>query len=175
MKDHRVGWLRVLVVVLLAMTTVAALCIGAGRFVIFKLESNIRGEWSADPVSPSKARDVFGIEHLPAQVLQTQQREGGFHEKFFEALLRIAPGSEAAFLAQNGLGREETEPTSGAADQFEARIRAVASPKGEMRVTPLAGVRRALLADGGAIDEYRHALLLEFDDQLWLALEVFDD
>ena len=128
-----------------------------------------------DPASAVRlARDLFGLDALPTEVLQTQQREGGFQDAFFDALLRIPKGSEEAFLNANGLERDAQENGTAPVDQFEARIRAIASPKGPMRVTPLTGVRNAHLSDGGSLAEYRNASLLEFDDQLWLALEAFD-
>ncbi len=166
--------LRVAAIVLGAMTVLTAVCSGAGWLLVRHFDEAIGGAWSTEPVSVTKARDLFGLDALPAEVLQTQQREGGFQDSFFDALLRIPKGSEEVFLKANGLERDTPEHSTAPVDQFEARIRAIASPKGAMRVTPLMGVRDAHLSDGGTLAEFRNASLLEFDDQLWLALEAFD-
>jgi len=168
--------LRTLAIVTSVMLVALALCFGAGALVVYRFSESIDGNWSSAPVSSAKARDLFGIEVLPKVVLQTQQREGGFQDSFYDALVQVPLGSGEAFLEDNHLARDPEALGSfpGAVDQFEQRIRDLAAPKGELRVVPLTGVREAHLADGGSVVEYRNVLLLEFDDQLWVALVAFD-
>lgn len=166
-------WLKAVAVISGVMGLLLAMCFGAGWLVVRHFDEAIGGEWSTLPLPERTARDVFGIEHLPPVVLQTQRREGGFQDAIYDALLRVTPESAEAFVAANGL-EPATESYSGSVDQFEVRIRQIASPKGAMRVTPLTGLREAHLSDGGSIVEYRNAALLHFDDQTWVALEAFD-
>ncbi len=166
-------WVKAVAVITGVMALLLVLCFAAGWVVVRHFDEAIGGEWSTLPLPERTARDVFGIEHLPPVVLQTQRREGGFQDAMYDALLRVTPESAEAFVAANGLERA-SESYSGSVDQFEVRIRESTSPKGVMRVTPLTGARQARLSDGGAVTEYRNAALLEFDDQTWVALEAFD-
>jgi hypothetical protein len=168
------GWKKPVAIVLGVMLALLGLCFGAGALVVNRLDTALEGHWSTKPLSATLARDVFGIDRLPTEVLRTQSREGGFQDAIYDALLQIPMGSEAGFLDANGLERDENASMTGSFEEFEARIRELAHPNGAMHVTPLSGMRNAHLSDGGSIVEYRNASLLQFDDQLWVALEAFD-
>lgn len=175
-EEKKRSGLTVLAVMAAFVALSSALCLAGGVYVLSRFDAAYTGEWVDEPLTATRARDIFGLEALPKVVLKTQQKESGAQDPFFDALLQIPPADEAAFLRSNGLSRDAQPlgPFAGSIDEYEARIREVAAPTGSMKVVPLAGVREAHLADGGSVVEYRNVVLLEFSDQLWVACVAFD-
>jgi hypothetical protein len=126
--------------------------------------------WTADAIPRSDLGRVFGV-RLRTAPLQYTSRNSGYQEPHLEALLLLPPGSEAAFLEENGLSESPEPPqdTSEAEDQ----VHELAPATLELVVVSLDGLRHLQGGDGGFVALYRHGALLRSAGTTWVYLVAF--
>lgn len=123
--------------------------------------------WGPDAVPRAELVQTFGVRVRVTPLLYSS-RNSGFQDPYLEALLLLPPGTEAAFLEENGLapGTEQGPDTTAAEDQ----VRVLVPETGTLEVVPLEGFRNLLGGDGGFVALYRSGALLRGGGKTWVYL-----
>lgn len=165
------------VAIVLGVIGLAALvaCLGVG-LVLKRVADDFLGppKWTDDALAVADLPKVFGV-RTPSPPAVMRSRVGGFQDPIYEALVKLAPGDEAAFLAMNGLSRAKGLAVGfgGEVDGAKAELRARQPGTAPITVAPLDGFVDVAGGDGGYIELFRQGALLEADGVTWVYLLAF--
>lgn len=165
------------IAIVLGVIGLAALvaCLGVG-LVLEHVADDFLGapKWTDDALAVADLPRVFGV-RTPSPPAALRSRVGGFQDPIYEALVKLAPGDEAAFLSTNGLSRASglTVGFGGEVDGAKAEVRARQPGTAPIAVTPLEGFVDLAGGDGGYVELFRSGALLEADGVTWVYLVAF--
>jgi hypothetical protein len=130
--------------------------------------------WGVDAVSEADLPKVFGV-HFPARPALVRSRMQGFQDAMYEGLVKLPPGGKAAFLSANGLTPSTTLSVGlvGDVDAAKAELRVQQPGAAPITAQPLEGLADLEGPDGGYVELFRSAVLLEADGEAWVYLVAF--